>query len=94
MILVPRVRKALEVILGLMVNMAQQVIPVFKGRLALRVMQGAKEFKVILALMVKKVRLVLLVKQERKVTLVNKVLQGNKAKMVLLEPLGKTVKME
>ena len=70
------------------------MIPVFKALLALRVMQGTKEFKVILALMVKKVRLVLLGKQERKVTLVKKVLQGRKANMVALEPLVKTVKME
>ena len=41
--------------------------------------------------MVKRVRLVLLGKQERKVTLVKKVLQGRKANMVALEPLGKTV---
>jgi hypothetical protein len=89
--LVPRVRKAQEVILALKAKMGQQVILVFKALLALRVRQEPKEFKVTLALMVKRVTPVLLGKQERKVILVKKVPQGRKVNRVSLELLGKTV---
>jgi hypothetical protein len=76
------VRKAQGVTLALKVKTGLEAIPVFKVLLALRVRRESKEFKVILALMVKRVIQVLLGKQERQVTLV---------KMVLLELLGKTV---
>jgi hypothetical protein len=67
------------------------VILVFKALLALRVRREPKEFKVILALVVKRVTPALLGKQERKVILVKKALEEKKAEMVLLELLVKTV---
>ena len=88
--LVPRVKKALEVILALMVKMAQRVIWVFKALLALRVRQEPKEFRVTLAFVVKKAILVLVAKQD---ILDYKAQQGKKVDWVIPVLLEKTVKM-
>ena len=89
--LVPRVRKAQGVTLALKAKKGQEVIPVFKAILALRVRQEPKEFKVTLAFVVKKAILVLVAKQD---ILDYKAQQGKKvdwAIPVLLEKMVKTV---